>query len=397
VRLPSDTQPYFLLVALVGLAMRRRLPLRVYPVIYPFAAMLVLATVSLAWTLAGRGLDFATFRSFFGYLSSFIALLYLYSSREWINARHLTPVFDFCVGVTLFGFLLNLTGLNWVVRLLVNRAEFRFDGLRGLVSFFSEQSHMVTSMSVLLYLLLQMRALTWKRALILLLVIIASGSGQAVIEIFLFGAFLGFGFLVEVIVRRRFTVRGLALVIVSALAALSLVLGLRSLDLRFRAFEVFKLFSLEDGLRLLGSDYSITWKVQGVFLAIATLIATPFVFQLSALTSTDALGRLYDAQSAVYGFVFGVSNPRFGDRVYSAFGTWIVDFGILGLVAYALVLSAFLPRVLGFGRPDYRGIACGLFVLYVTLAKVPLASPVLWLLLFAVYHLSGRDGHDAAP
>jgi hypothetical protein len=315
-------------------------------------------------------------------------MFYLFRFRHLFSSTIIIPLLDFSVKFIYLGFILNLIGLNKVVQLLVNRAEFRFDGARGLVSFYSEQSQMVTACFVILFLYIHFNELSFKRGFFVVAAILLSASGQAFIEIMLVSFFYFISYVLYVFYKLRVNKKFFKF---SSLALFFLVLlnyGINNLDFKFRIFEVFKNFNLNNGLFLLGSDYSITWKVQGVFLAIATLIADPFNFQISALTETHVIERLYDTHYAIYNFVFGVSYPRFGDRVYSAFGTWIVDFGIFGFSMYVLFVVLFIYNI--FKNNHYHPIVMTsiFYVLYVTMIKVGLSTPTIFLVVFSTYTMA---------
>ena len=122
-------------------------------------------------------------------------------------------------------------------------------------------------------------------------------------------------------------------------------------------------------------------------MAISTLISTPFIFQISALTETNAYVILYSAHSSIYQFVFGVSKPKFGDRVYSAFGTWVVEFGFFGLLIYFLFLFIFLKKTLTKKSINPILLTSIFYVLYTTVLKISLSFPTIMLTIFSTYNL----------
>lgn len=385
IRLPSDAQPYFLLVMLLGIILNFKKGYQYSVLLIPFFIILLFSTVSFFTSIFISSDPFTIFRSYFGYCSSFIVMFYLFRFRQFFSSKIIVPLLDFSVKFIYLGFVLNLIGLNKVVQLLVNRAEFRFDGARGLVSFYSEQSQMVTACFVILFLYIHFNELSFKRGFFVVAAILLSASGQAFIEIMLVSFFYFISYILFVFYKLRVNIKFFKF---SSLALFFLFLlnyGINNLDFKFRIFEVFKNFNLNNGLFLLGSDYSITWKVQGIFLAIATLIADPFNFQISSLTETHVIERLYDAHYAIYNYVFGVSYPRFGDRVYSAFGTWIVDFGIFGFTMYVLFVILFIYNI--FKNNHYNPIVMTsiFYVLYVTMIKVGLSTPTIFLVVFSTY------------
>lgn len=385
IRFPSDAQPYFLLVMLLGIALNLKKGFH-YPVLlFPFGIILLFSTFSFIITFLYSNDSFTLFRSYFGYLSSFIVIFYLFRFRHFFISDIVVPILDFSVKFIYLGFFLNLVGLNRIVRLLVNRAEFRFDGARGLVSFYSEQSQMVTACFVILFLYLHFNRLTWKRGFFVILAILLSASGQAFIEILLLSFFYFVSYILYFIYKLRVNKRFFKSLFLSIFFLFLLNYGINNFDFKFRVFELFRNFDLDKGLYLLGSDYSMTWKVQGLFLAISTIIADPFNFQISSLTETNVMDRLYYAHYSVYDYVFGVSYPRFGDRVYSAFGSWIVDFGILGLITYFLFIYLFIHNIFKNNHFHPFVLTSIFYIVYVTMIKVGLSTPTIFLAVFSTY------------
>lgn len=385
IRLPSDAQPYFLLVMLVGVFFNLKRGYKFSVLLIPFFIVLLFSTFSFFISISSTADLFILFRSYFGYFSSFIVMFYLFRFRHFFILNIVVPILDFSVKFIYFGFFLNLIGLNKVVQLFINRAEFRFDGARGLVSFYSEQSHMVTSCFVILFLYVQFNCLTFKRFSFVMLAILLSASGQALIEILLVSLFYFISYIIYIFYNLRVNKNFFKISTITIIFLYLLVYGINNLDFKFRVFKIFKNFDIDNSLILLGSDYSITWKVQGVFLAIATLIADPFIFQISSLTETNVIDRLYEAHYAVYDFFFGISFPRFGDRVFSAFGTWFVDFGIFGFSMYLLFVVLFIYNI--FKNNHYHPIVMTsiFYVLYVTMIKVGLSTPTIFLVVFSTY------------
>ncbi len=385
-RFPSDTQPYFLIFTIFALILGYKRIKTLDILLVPFALMLVFSTLSFIITIVNSNNFFALFRSYFGYISTFFLLLYLFTYKEFYVANHLNPIFDFCIFFIYLGFFLNLIGLNWTVQLFVNRSEFKLDGIRGLVSFFSEQSNMVSVCFILVFSYIHLNSFNIVRGILLFTAIILSASGQAVIElIFIFFTYYLSIFLLF-ISNNKIKLKNFRYFLISFSLFFFLIFVLKNFDLNYRAFQIFKNFSIETGLYILGSDYSTTWKVQGIFLAIATILSTPFIFQISSLTETNAFDRLFYYHSAIYQNVFGVSKPKFGDRVYSAFGTWVVDFGIIGLLTYLLFLLLFLKKNVFKKKIDPILLTSIFYVLYTTIFKISLSFPTIILTLFSTYN-----------
>ena len=386
IRFPSDTQPYFFIFSILAIFIGYKRLKNFDFLLFPFLVILIFATISFIITTFNTINLFPLFRSYFGYLSSFTILLYLFIYKDLYNAKNLTPVFDFCIFIIYLGFLLNLVGLNWFVQLFVNRAEFRLDGIRGLVSFYSEQSNMVSVCFIMFFSYLHIGSLNKMRGFALFSAIILSASGQAILELIFVVLFYLVSLFIIFFSNKKIAIKNIIYFIIPISITFILFLLFKNLDLNFRAFKVFSNFTLDTGLYILGSDYSTTWKVQGLFLAIATMISTPFNFQISSLTETNAFENLNLVHSKIYEFVFGVSNPKFGDRVYSAFGTWIVDFGLYGFVLYIIFLMYFFKRTIFNKKIDAILITSVFYVLYSSLLKISLSFPTILLTIFSTYN-----------
>ena len=385
IRFPSDAQPYFLIVMLLGLILNLKKGFQFSVLLTPFLIIFLFSSFSFFITFFNSTNVFTLFRSYFGYLSSFIVMFFLFRFRHFFISDIVVPILDFSIKFIYLGFILNLVGLNSIVRLLVNRAEFRFDGARGLVSFYSEQAQMVTACFVLLFLYLHFNRLTFKRGFFVILAILLSASGQAFIEILLFSFFYFLSYILFVFYKLRLSTKIFKISLIAIFFLFLLNYGINNLNFNFRVFELFRNFDVSKGLYLLGSDYSMTWKVQGFFLAISTIIADPLNFQISSLTETNVMDRLYEAHYSVYDYFFGVSYPRFGDRVYSAFGSWIVDFGILGFALYCLFMVLFIYNIFRNNYFHPLVMTSVFYILYVTMIKVGLSTPTIFLAVFSTY------------
>jgi hypothetical protein len=386
VRLPSDTQPYFLLFGLLGLLLTVNDKFIFKSLLWPFLVIFLVALFSFLLTVPFSNDKFTLFRAIFSYSSPLVVILYLSNSKFIYNKEKIVKLLDLVLILTYLGIFLNLFGFNWFVQLFVNRAAFNFDGYRGLVSFFSEQSHMVSSLMILFLVFFLLDFLNKWRIIFVLGAILSTLSGQAIVDLMILFFFFILVKIFRIIYYGRISIYFLAILVIVFLF-FQLFFSLNStFNFQFRAAQVFGNVSYENFLFFIGSDYSVSWKLQGLFLSISTLVADPFVFQLSSLTETDAFERLSSTYEKIYFFVFGVNLSRMGDRVYSAFGTWIVDFGVVGFACYLLVIFNTFFRLFKLSLLNEKTIICLLFFLYISLFKVALVNPVIYLLLFYIYN-----------
>lgn len=387
IRLSSDTQPYFFVVALFLLFTSNWndsfLPDKL---LIPFFLILVLATISFTITIFKSNNLLLLFRSYFGYISSFVVLLVFFLNRTFYKKKVIIPVLDLCLCILYLGFVLNILGFNWVVRLFVNRGGFSLDMKTGLVSFYTEQSHMVTTCFILFFLYLHAKSMNILRLTALVLAILLSASGQSVLEMAILIIFYFISLFLSIVINKEVSLNQLLPLFFSVILFSAIIYFIKNNNLDFRAFKVFKNLNFSNVLQVLGNDNSVTWKVQGIFLIISTLIATPFVFQISSLSETDAISRLYSTHNDVYKFLFGVSNPKIGEKVFSAFGTWIVDFGLIGFLILIIFAYFFIKNTLIINKVTPLLIISILYTFYVVMVKVSLSCPTIILLLFSTYN-----------
>jgi hypothetical protein len=91
----------------------------------------------------------------------------------------------------------------------------------------------------------------------------------------------------------------------------------------------------------------------------------------------------------------GHARLAFPDRLYSAFGTWVVDFGVIGVLSMVTVHALILQRIFRGGRRvQIATLLAYVFWSMVTILQVALANPALWALLALLWT---RAGDDRAP
>jgi hypothetical protein len=385
IRLQTDTQPYYVILIIFSFFISNKIQIKINYIILPFLFMLCISTFSLSISYFNSTNKFNLLRSYYGYISSTLILFYFLNNVDLFVSKNIIGIIDTSIVFIYIGFLLNLFGLNFIVQLFVNRAEFRFDGVRGLVSFFSEQSNMVTVCVMLLLILSHFNKLDKLRFFSIFLAIVATASGQLVIEFVLLLLFYLLAFIIQTILKSKLNLSSLKRIIISFFSSIIIFWLIKNINLNFRVFEIFKNINLEQGLIILGSDYSFSWKVQGIFLAISTLLSDPFIFQISSLTETNSFDRLSEVYASIYISIFNISLPRFGERVYSVFGTWIVDFGIVGMLAYLSFVLIYMKALFLNNKYNIVLFISFLYILYASSFKIGLSFPTLYLLIFSTY------------
>lgn len=381
IRLPSDIQPYYFLFSGAGILLNlpKYRSISVYSV--PFLLMTLVASVSLLLTIVQVSARdfFSLFRFYFPYISIPTLIIYLFKERERFQRDSLVKILDATLMVIFVSLVFNVVGLSRINSLFVNRAAFDIGHTsRGLVGIFSEQSHLAIHMSFFFVLYYYLGALTKKRIAVLFVFSLSSLVGQFFIEVMVLSLALTVGYVYRVaatyLVNKKILALATAGVILLGLGVyfvINMEVG------NIRVANLIKEAS-RDLPHLIGSDGSIIYKISGLLLAISTLAADPLNFQLGSSQFSEISARLGEFNHDFHMFLFGVAKPVYPPSTYSAFGTWIVDFGIVGLLCYMIVLAMFGYKVL-LSRNKMITLTVFVHFLYISILKIPLSNPTVFL------------------
>ncbi len=381
-RLPSDIQPYYMLFPVVGimLDLGKYRSISVYSI--PFFIMLLVATTSFLFTLfrIPQGEIFTLVRFYFPYVSIPVFITYLFKESNRFEKLSIVKIADIALIFVVVSLLFNLLGLSSINSLFTNRAHYDFAYTsRGLVGIFAEQSHVAIHMSVFFMVYLFCGALNFKRASILFIASVSSLVGQVFIEFVVITMAVGLGYLFKVLFTTKISLRvligsfaGLILAAIGFQILLNQDIGnVRVVNLLIRASENLPY--------LIGSDGSIIFKISGVMLTISTVIGDLTNFQLGSAQFSNIYDRLEGVNHDIHMAIFGVSNTVYPAQTYSAFGTWIVDFGIIGLISYLILIFILVDKFLKHSkRPVFLMVM--IYLLYISIVKAPLSNPSIFLL-----------------
>jgi hypothetical protein len=152
---------------------------------------------------------------------------------------------------------------------------------------------------------------------------------------------------------------------------------------------------LELGGSYIANDAGIIVKLSGLFQALSSLWERPIAFALGAPATEGYAESISGTYANLSLFFMGHARLAFPDRLYSAFGTWIVDFGVMGLLSMVALHALILRRIFR----EQRRVQLAILLAYVfwsmiTILQVALANPALWALLAVLW---ARAGADQAP
>lgn len=404
--LPSDTQPLAILfssIAIIAVMAVQHYYL-ISKWIIPLFVMSLFGAVSFMAQVISPYNTKATIelvRALAAYMTPLVIALYLHIYLKCYGSKDLVKYADLAMAVTYFGFILNIIGLTDIIQVFVNRSISGdiIGSMRGLTSFYPEQSRVSEQMGILFFVYLMSGSLSRYRLMLLIFAGILSFAGQFFIII----AELAFAYIVAVIMtlnaNQRVKIRYLGLSLF-CLVFLSLFLVyyegilnfMISLGLPKRGISA-ALTILNEGTRGFGEDKGVLFKISGVIFALTAIVKRPFAFDIS--TDIGSLGTQFiDTYSRIQQAVFGNETIYMSNRIYSALGTWIVNFGILGLIIACIVLFQLWNRCIHTSpNVKFKAIWTAGFITIILFLKIPLANPSIWGLL-AILHFYLRYESD---
>ncbi len=406
--LPSDVQPLAFIISVAGVGLLLLgVPSRVRHVPYlvvPMCLMALLATVSLVLRIAAGDVEYVWLvRSYYGYIGAPIILTFFVHYLRVLRSKDLARVLDVALGVVFAGFVLNALGLTWIIQGVVNRAVFVGGNVRGFTSFFAEQSYISTQMAFLFFCYLLVGQLTKLRLAALVTAAALSASGQVFVTLgqVVLAYVLMMG--VAVIVRRRISVRGLTQL---GLAAIGVAWFLSfsdvvAQDMRLAGLPTRGINAVSDIIELgpsyIGQDPGVSYKLSGVLQAWATLVDNPLNFKLAAAVDPEFRETILRTYAWISLAFFDSTDLWFSRRVPSALGTWIVEFGVLGLLAAVSFIVMLVRRGVRADRTRTLPVLwAALFLVQGLFVLLPLANPSLWLLTALICVTATPEGASCA-
>lgn len=385
---PSDTQPFAVLLSLLYIVSyfwnRKKI---LFPkVALPFLALLLFSISSFIIKIIAINTDLIdNIRYLYSYITPFIIILFIYTIRNNIKIVDLTKkAVDIFIFFCFLGFLFNFLDID-IPKYFVNRARFEdISHGRGLTGFFPEQSRVSEQCSIIFFIYYLVVGISLPRFFCLLLIATVSFAGQFFIQIFFI--FLSF-VCAQFILRQRLKILFLKinLLLFASLSSYYLFINvadmLINLGVPSRGVVAIKIL-LTQGIYGWSEDSGIIIKTSGLFSMISTILSVPLNFQVGSFSNPDFIDSISTSYSHVQNFVFNNSIPKIPSRVYSALGLYIVDFGIIGLMAVSYILILLFN---GLRKRKFIIIWSSIFLFFCLFVKLNLANPTLWFL-FALIH-----------
>jgi hypothetical protein len=386
--LPSDTQPFAFLFCGMGVALlllTAEFRLNATSIAAWFMAGLGMLSLALQLATGGPG-AFKLLRSYFGYVSAPLVLMFFVYYLRFLRSAEIAKVVDAAVWLTFIGFALNLLGLSSIIHVVVSRAVFEGIGDRGFASFFSEQSTVSIQMAFCFFVYLLSGTLTRKRVAFLVVAALISAAGQVFItgaEVAIAyataaaGVLLARAWVARAAVRRLSTVFAAILVFVAFSKPITNAL----IDAGFPGRGLSAIERLVSvGPAYIAHDHVIAIKIASVLHAGATVVDHPTNFRLDATDYSEFRGTISNAYGRIALALFGTRQLIWPQRPYTALGTWIIDFGLLGLAAAIVVLVPLFVSALSAPRELQMPLLWACFFLAQNFfVELPLVNPSLWL------------------
>lgn len=345
--LPIDNQitPPFIALLLFGFSLARHSqPLSLHRSAYPilFGLLIAILLSFFALYLPCPGELSERFRSFITYILIFV--VFTVSTFIPFTLDHLSRLLKFCIFFFLLGCVFNLAHVN--TSFMVNRNIFFASGVRGLPSFFSEQSYVPAALSMMAILNL-LTSSSVSRSLAIFSLSFLSGAGQILLCLaiyaltsFIFTPLVLLAFLkINLHLVKNLFAR-LSFLFISLI---SIFLVLLTSTIPFTARISLLLRDVISARSLLILDSSASYKVSGLYFALQTPLLHPFdICPNKSLVLREHYPSLLSSWNSFSSTFFSFSG--YGSRPYSILGTIPVDFGIWGWIilfffSFAIIYS----------------------------------------------------------
>lgn len=274
-------------------------------------------------------------RSFITYILIF--LVFAASTLIPFTVDQLSRLLKLCIYLFLLGCVFNLAHID--TSFIVNRNIYFEGDIRGLPSFFSEQSYVPAALSIVAILVL-LTSSSVSRSLAIFSLAFLSGAGQILLcmaiyalSSFIFMPVTLFAYLKTnlQLVNKLFLRLGYLLI---SLISILLVLLTSTIPFTSRISLLLRDVISARSLQIL--DSSAPYKVSGLYFAFQTPLILPFdICPNKSLVLHEHYTSLLSSWNSFSSSLF--SSSGYGSRPYSILGTFPVDFGLCGW----LILSFF--------------------------------------------------------
>ena len=292
--------------------------------------------------------------------------------------------------VVFVGYLLNALDLTWMVQGVVNRALFPnlATGARGMAGFFPEMSFVSEQMAMCFFCYVLTRQVTRVRVAAIVAASVISAAGQLFVIFAHVVLAYGLASGLLVVVRKGLSVRAvtrltLASVLVAGFVSFHEVIAADLIRAGFPTRGITAISRIvKDGRTYIGRDEGMMDKLAGTLQAAATLRDNPGAFKLAATADKEihieTVGRTY---ARILRLLFDSDLLMFQRRPSTALGLWIIEFGVVGLLAAVSLVGLLLWRAVRAPKEaQLAALWASLFLTQVLFIKIQLANPSLWLL-----------------
>jgi hypothetical protein len=396
--LPTDVQPIALplsIISLIVMAANNAVQFTKVSVLLLFGLALAVVGFLFGTPIESRDIFFDA-RAFYGYVSSFFIFLFFVNYLMYSGKNLICFVCDFSLVVVFFGFILNISGYTDVIQIFVSRAVFEYNqnesSIRGLTSFFPEQSRLANQMILYFCIYLAIGRINLVRIGLVLLMATLSASGQFFVNL----SVLAFSVILMAIfsqgVDRRIRARlYFVFIVVGLLFSIFLFRiyfyseDLIAMGFPIRGINAFrKILSFD--LSGLGQDFGFLYKISGPFQAFAATWQSPLSFELGqSFYFRDNFAHV-STYEGLLTWVFQAEQFPYPERAYSVFGAWLGDLKLAG-AGMSFYLFYFIDRKLSLAAPEVRYVARALLLvlIFLFLTRSNTSDPTFWASLAAIY------------
>lgn len=393
---PSDTQPLAFIFSLLGcIGLIKKKGISVPTIVLPFLLMGFIATISAIISLLTTAHSIIDLlRYYYSYISIPIILTYLIYKIPKVKSEVVINVADFALLVAFIGIILQFIGMSWLVDMFVNRAIYVdiVQSNRGFTSFFSEQSRVPIHMAVIFFVFLLKKALNIRRLLLILIISTLSFSGQYAVVV----AQISLSILVTLVIYMMWTMKVnkskflYSFTVIFTLIYLiilyeNIIELLIYMNLPVHGFNRV-LNIIEYGGHYISTDYGVTLKISGILHAISSIFDSPFLLSIGAAGLDIFPESIRQTYSVLSEFITGDTRLVYPTRPYTAFGVWMIDFGIIGLIIFIIVHLITIKKIFKQRfKVNWKVLFIYTYWTMASLLKITLSDPSNWVLLSLIW------------
>lgn len=382
--MPSDIQPFAVIFSFISIIITTSSNKNIKTSIYqiPFIILSLISIVyCLAYIMIGEHDIIDVTRSLFSYVTPVIISLYTYNNYNKIKNK-IINVCDIVMFITIIGYILNILGLTNIIQLFVSRSVFIdiTESARGLTSFYPEQSRISEQMTFIFMLYVMYNALNKYRIITIIIISILSFAGQLFVQVGIILIAYSMILLIRAIKYNKIkkTYIGILGIVILILINITNIKNI-AIENRLPTRGIIALESfMHNGTKAFANDDGIIIKSSGFFYAISSLVEYPFNFKFLSKSDDGMEYAINERVFKIQNTVFNNERPYVSERVNSALGIYIVDYGIFGLLMAIIIIYYLIKSVLD--KKDKKYLWAALVLIIMLFIKLPLTNPSLWFL-----------------